>query len=66
MKDSHLYKRMSNPSAVKVYLQMIRTYEMDTVHDLYNNLTKEASDHPRYPVIKETYDERVNKENIKE
>ena len=65
MKDSHLYKRMSNPTAVKVFLHMIRNEDMKTVVDLYNNLKTNADDHPRFSVIQEAYDERIrNAENI--
>ena len=65
MKDSHLYQRMSNPSAVKVYMNMIQFYELDIVHELYNNLQKNADDHPRFPAIKEAYEARLASENNK-
>lgn len=60
MKDSHLYQRMSNPYAFKVYMNMIRTYELDIVHDLYKNLQSEADDHPRFVDIKSAYEARTN------
>lgn len=59
MKDSHIYERMSNPNVVKTYIHMINTYELETVHDLFNNITNQANDHPRYTAILEAYNNRV-------
>lgn len=59
MKDSHIYQRMTNPSVVKTYIHMINTYELETVHDLFNNITKQADDHPRYTAILEAYNNRI-------
>lgn len=64
MKDSHIYQRMSNPSVIKTYVHMINTYEMDTVTELYNNITKQADNHPRYNVIVEAYNARLQKDGI--
>jgi len=66
MKGSHLYERLSNPQAVKVYLGMIKSNDIDTVKNLVGNITLEASDHPRYPTIKAAYDDRMQAENNKE
>lgn len=66
MKDSHIYQRMNNPMVMKTYTNMIRNYEMDIVNDLYNNITKNASDHPRYSAIVEAYEARKAIENTKE
>jgi hypothetical protein len=60
MKDTHLYQRMNNPTAFKVYMNMIKTYELDIVKELFANLTKDASDHPKYEVLKSAYDSRIN------
>lgn len=60
MKDSHIYQRMSNPIVMKTYLNMIRTYDMSIVEDLYKNITVNANDHPRYSVINEAYEARLN------
>jgi hypothetical protein len=64
MKDSHIYQRMSNPSVIKTYVHMINTYSLDTVVELYNNITAQADDHPRYDIIKQSYEARLlaNKE----
>jgi len=64
MKDSHIYQRMSNPTVIKTYVHMINTYEMDTVTELYNNITKQANDHPRYNAIVEAYNARLQKDGI--
>ena len=60
MKDSHLYNRLSNPTAVKVMLFMIRNDDIKIVHELYNNLEREANDHPGFNIIKNAYEQRVN------
>ena len=60
MKDSHIYQRMSNPSVVKTYVHMLNTSDMATATELYNNITVNANDHPRYTVIKEAYEARLN------
>lgn len=60
MKDSHLYNRLSNPTAVKVIMHMIRNDDIKTVHELYSNLLKEANDHPGFNNIKNAYEQRVN------
>jgi hypothetical protein len=59
MKDSHIYQRLTNPSVVKTYIHMINTYELETVNDLFNNITKQADDHPRYTAILEAYNNRI-------
>lgn len=58
MKDSHIYQRMNNTQVMKVYMNMIKTYEDDIVKDLFANITKEASDHPKYENIKAAYEQR--------
>lgn len=58
MKDSHIYQRMNNTQVMKVYMNMIKTYEEDIVKDLFANITKEASDHPKYSNIKAAYEQR--------
>lgn len=58
MKDSHIYQRMNNTQVMKVYMNMIKTYEEDIVKDLFANITKEANDHPKYSNLKAAYDER--------
>jgi len=55
---------MSNPTVIKTYVHMINTYEMDTVTELYNNITKQANDHPRYNAIVEAYNARLQKDGI--
>lgn len=61
MKDSHIYQRMNNTQVMKVYMNMIKTYEEDIVKNLFANITKEASDHPKYSNIKAAYEERFGK-----
>jgi len=39
---------------------MINTYELETVMELYRNITLHADDHPRYNVIVEAYEARLN------
>lgn len=58
MKDTHLYQRMTSPQAVKVFLHMIKNDNEHVVKELYDNITREASDHPRYPAIQEAYKQR--------
>ena len=60
MKDSHIYQRMSNPNVIKTYVHMLNTSDMETVTELYNNISVNANDHPRYTVIKEAYEARLN------
>ena len=60
MKDSHLYQRLDNINAFKVYCTMFRTYELETVKEIYDNLTIQASDHPKYQTLKDIYEARLN------
>ena len=58
MKDSHIYSRMSNPTVIKTYLNLLKTLEYVQAKELFDNITREAVDHPRYQVIHDTYMER--------
>jgi hypothetical protein len=64
MKDSHLYKRMSDYFAMKSLVGMIETCDVPTVVQLYNNITEQASDHPKYQAIVQAYNKRMTNENI--
>lgn len=65
MKDSHLYKRMNDYFAMKSLVGMIETSDLPTVVQLYNNITEQASDHPKYPAIAQAYNKRIrDSENI--
>ena len=66
MKGTHLYERLSNPQAVKTYINMIKTNDIEIVKVLVGNITMEANDHPRYPTIYAAYEDRLNVENNKE
>lgn len=61
MKDNHLYQRMSNQTAFKVYMNMIKTSEEQIAKELFANLTLHAKDHPRYENIKAAYVDRFSK-----
>lgn len=63
MKDSHIYSRMSNPIVIKTYLNMLKTLDFNQAKELFDNITREAVDHPRYQVIHDTYMERTNADN---
>jgi len=65
MKNSHIFERMNNPKVVKGYLHTILYSEYDIATELYNNITVEALDHPRYQAIKDAYDNRQNVERNK-
>lgn len=58
MKDSHIYQRMNNTKVMAIYMNMINTSEEKVAKELFANVTKEASDHPRYSNIKAAYDKR--------
>ena len=60
MIDSHIYQRMSKPLIMKGYLRMINDEDFETATALYNNITREADDHPNYAIIHETYMSRKN------
>lgn len=63
-KESYLYQRMKNPNVVLYYINMIKTCDIDIANKLFDRLTQEANDHPRYNDIKKIYEERFehNKE----
>lgn len=64
MKGKHLYERLSNPQAVKTYIGMINTNDIELVKVLVGNITMEADDHPRYPAIVAAYQDRLLREKI--
>ncbi len=64
MKDSHLYKRMNDYFAMKSLVAMIESHDLPTVVQLYNNITEQASDHPKYQAIVQAYKKRLSNENI--
>lgn len=66
MKGTHIYDRMSNPTVVKTYINMINKNDLENVKFLVGNITLEANDHPRYPAIMEAYNNRLIRENNKE
>lgn len=66
MKGTHIYDRMSNPTVVKTYINMINENDLENVKFLVGNITLEANDHPRYPAIMEAYNNRLIRENNKE
>lgn len=65
MKGTHIYERMSNPNVVKTYMNMIKTNDIELVKVLVGNITMEAGDHPKYPVIYAAYEDRLNVESNK-
>jgi hypothetical protein len=60
MNKKHLYERLDNPFAVKSLVNIIKTSDMEVVEELYANITRDASNHPRYEAIVKAYNERVN------
>ena len=58
MKDSHIYSRMSNPTVIKTYLNMLKTLDFNQAKELFDNITKDAHDHPKYKMLEQTYMER--------
>jgi len=58
MKGTHLYERMNNSKVLTCYMNMINNSVEATAMELFANLTKEASDHPKYINIKLAYDKR--------
>lgn len=66
MKDSHLYKRLDNNYSFRSIVTTIAKHDFDVVTEMFNNLTNEAYDHPRYNHIKSLYEERVKNERSKE
>jgi hypothetical protein len=58
--NKHLYDRLNNPFAVKALVNIIKSSDMETVEELYANITRDASNHPRYAAITQAYNERVN------
>lgn len=59
MKDTHLYARMSQYNSFRSLVNVMNTESLSVITEVYNNITKEASDHPKYSVIKEIYDKRT-------
>lgn len=66
MRGTHLYDRLSNPTVVKVYMNMINNNDLENVKYLIGNITLEANDHPRYNALLEAYNNRLQRESQKE
>lgn len=60
MKDTHLYIRLNDYNAFRSIASMLRTYDLDTVKEIYNNLLNDAHDHPKFNTLKLIYEDRVN------
>ena len=55
---------MSDYNAMRSLIKLIETGDTITVMQLYDNITKEASDHVKYPAIVQAYKNRMQNENI--
>lgn len=58
MKDSHLYQRLTDNYGYKALINMIKSQPLDIAREAFDNITKEAEDHPRYKMIKDTWEQR--------
>lgn len=58
MKDTALYKRLSDNIGFRSLLTFIRKVEPELAMEAYLNITRDASDHPRYNSIVSAYNER--------
>lgn len=58
MKDSHLYERLSNLQGFKSLFHIIRNGDENLATEVYENVTLEANDHPKYNAIKAAYEHR--------
>lgn len=59
MKQSHIYQRMNDNRIVKGYIKLLRESDLTTAKLLFQNITLEAYDHPRYLDIKQIYEARL-------
>lgn len=60
MKGNHIYTRLDNYQVVRIYSNMLRNEPLDVATELFDNITREAHDHPKYVALKEIYDNRIN------
>ena len=60
MKDTHIYNRMNNPTVMRTYINLLKTLDVDSALELYNNIKSQAVDHPKFSVIEEVYVARFN------
>lgn len=61
MKDTHLYQRLSNNVTYRSLYNFIRTQPLDIAGEAMLNITRDASDHPKYNSIKQLYEQRLTK-----
>ena len=65
MKHTHLYKRLGNHEALCTYINKIMQSDIEIAKVLVGNITLEADDHPKYPLILLAYQNRLKHENSK-
>ena len=63
MKDTALYKRLSDNIGFRSLLVFIRKVEPEIAKEAYINISRDASDHPRYQAIVSAYNERFGSNN---
>ena len=59
MKDSHFYTRMSDGVGYKALVNMIKNQPLHLAEQVFDNITTEAEDHPKYEQIKQIWEERL-------
>lgn len=55
----HYMDRMTNYMSYRVYANMIKTNDTNTVQNLYDNLIQHVSDHPKWPSLLELFKTRI-------
>ena len=56
---THLYERLNNNNVAKVLLRMIENSELNVAKELFDNITEQAKNHPRYPNLLQAYQKRI-------
>lgn len=65
MKNTHLYKRLGNHTALCGYVNKIMHSDIQIAKFLVGNISVEADDHPKYPLILHAYQKRLQHEQNK-
>ena len=55
MKDSHMYKRLSDANGYKALVNMLKNQPTHIAEQVFENITDQADDHPKYEAIKEIW-----------
>jgi len=59
MKDSHFYKRLDDQTGFKALVNMLKNQPLNIAEQVFENITTEAEDHPKYEQIKQVWEQRL-------